>query len=312
MGGGGGGYYSSVSSADVQHEIEQSTEQLAQAFETELQGILDSAIPLLNDRDVENDNRFRSEVKAIISDALDSPVVNLNLGGSVSKSTYVEGISDIDALAVFRHLEAGETNPRRLLNKIARDIEAKMPDCGVTVGSVAVTIVRRDGSEFQVIPAVKDGAHLRVPSWDGGGWSKINVRTFSKALTRYNSKLQGKLVPTIKLAKQVLSHLPPSRHLSGYHIESLAIEVFKGYREERCATSKMLPYFFEKASKAVLCPIKDRSGQSVHVDEYMGAQNSVKRKEMSHLLGRIAKRMMNASAFKSRDRWKAILGNDGD
>ncbi len=90
--------------------------------------------------------------------------------------------------------------------------------------------------------------------------------------------------------------------LSGYHIESLAIAAFRNYEGVK-TTSRMLPYFFERSRDLVLAPIRDSTGQSVHVDEYLGDENSTVRREMSHVLAGIAKRMRNASSAQSKQRW---------
>ena len=72
----------------------------------------------------------------------------------------------------------------------------------------------------------------------------------------------------------------------------------------------MLPYFFQRAKDLVLSPIKDQSGQSVHVDEYLGDANSVVRQYESRLIGNLAKRMTNASAAQSRAQWEALFSSD--
>jgi len=72
----------------------------------------------------------------------------------------------------------------------------------------------------------------------------------------------------------------------------------------------MLPLFFERARKLVLSPIRDNTGQSVHVDEYLGQRNSPERQSVSHLLWRLAKRMRNASTGKSKAQWKAVFENE--
>ena len=69
----------------------------------------------------------------------------------------------------------------------------------------------------------------------------------------------------------------------------------------------MLPYFFKRASELVLKPMADRTGQSVHVDQYLGEAGSPERLGMSHLLTRVHQRMVNASAAKSRDRWRDLF-----
>lgn len=90
-------------------------------------------------------------------------------------------------------------------------------------------------------------------------------------------------------------------------MESLAIAAFRDYAGEM-TTSAMLPTFFERARELVLSPIKDSTGQSVHVDSYLGAAKSAARLSASHLLGRLARRMRNATAAASTAQWRAIFG----
>jgi hypothetical protein len=72
----------------------------------------------------------------------------------------------------------------------------------------------------------------------------------------------------------------------------------------------MLPAFFERARELVLTPIRDSTGQSVHVDEHLGPANHDARVVLSHVLGRIARRMRNASAAGSAAQWRALFGLD--
>ena len=50
----------------------------------------------------------------------------------------------------------------------------------------------------------------------------------------------------------------------------------------------MLKHFFTEGSKKVLTPIKDKSGQSIHVDNYLGDANSIKRKMVSDSMSTIS------------------------
>jgi hypothetical protein len=72
----------------------------------------------------------------------------------------------------------------------------------------------------------------------------------------------------------------------------------------------MLPYFFDRAKDLVLAPIRDSTGQSINVDEYLGEENSAVRKEVSHLLKGIEKRMRNASAAQSKERWTELFESE--
>jgi hypothetical protein len=69
----------------------------------------------------------------------------------------------------------------------------------------------------------------------------------------------------------------------------------------------MLPEFFRQASKLVLRPIVDSTGQSVHVDGDLGGTNSTLRKDISHVLERVAKRMDNASFAQSAEQWRGLF-----
>ena len=147
---------------------------------------------------------------------------------------------------------------------------------------MAVTIDYPDGMVIQLLPAVKtDDGRVQVPSSRRDGWSKINPVAFQEALTRRNRECADKLVPTIKLAKAVVGQLPEAQRLSGYHMESLAIAAFRNYAGDK-TTAAMLPAFFERARELVLSPIKDSTGQSVHVDDYLGPANSEARQAASH------------------------------
>ena len=181
-------------------------------------------------------------------------------------------------------------------------------DVDVHHGRMAVTIEYKDGMKLQLLPALRtNDGRLQVPSSRRDGWSSIDPQGFERALSRRNQQCGGKLIPTIKLVKAIIGTLPEPQRLSGYHIESLAIEAFRNYDGPK-TTAAMLPAFFERAKELVLTPIHDSTGQSVHVDGYLGPPESNARIGSSHLLGRLAKRMRNAMAAASVAQWQALFG----
>jgi hypothetical protein len=99
--------------------------------------------------------------------------------------------------------------------------------------------------------------------------------------------------------------------LTGYHVESLAIEAFKSYEGPK-DTKAMAERFFEFARERVLSPIKDRTGQSLHVDGYAGKKNSVCRRLIAQNLDRVGRRIKNANATQSLDKWRRILNQEPD
>lgn len=261
-----------------------------------------------NGRDVALVRTRIDDAKAAVQEIL-SGTFDQIFGGSVAKHTYVDGLSDIDALLLLNDTELDEQTPRGALRKLKRALEGGLNGVDVTVGRMAVTLTYPDGMEIQLLPAMRAGTKIMVPSARTEGWSKIDPDKFREALTRRNTECGGKLVPTIKLAKAILGNLQAPVKISGYHVESLAIAAFRGYSGTK-STVDMLPHFFEKARNLILQPIRDSTGQSIHVDEYLGSENSRERQLASHLLARIAKRIRSANLSQSMQQWRDLF--DGD
>jgi hypothetical protein len=309
MGGSGGGIFDfrpGIGLQDLQRIAQEET--AIASFQTTLSALLGDLLSTYNSRDSE----LVAERLEPLLDALSeehSGNFNKLFGGSVAKHTFVDGLSDIDCLVILNGSELHGDAPSDALKSMAAVIGRETDKDGeVSVGRMAVTVRYADGMEIQLLPAVDDGGgRLRVPSNDGQGWSKINPQTFRAILTKRNEECGGKLVPTIKLAKAVLANSFEGEGLSGYHVESLAIEAFRDYNGAK-TTAAMLPTFFERARTLVLEPMRDSTGQSVHVDTDLGPPNSSARQEISFELGRIARQMRTASAAGSRDRWLDFFG----
>lgn len=300
FGGGGGGRDLSALAAE---------DAAVAAFQTRLAEILHDLLSAYNDRD----HRMVTErLEPIVEALCDTHAGSFDrlFGGSVAKHTYVDGLSDIDCLLILDGSQLHGDAPSDALAKMSEVIQGVAVGAEVEVGRMAVTVRYSDGMELQLLPAVRaEGGHLRVLSADGEGWSRINPQAFRDALTRRNEQCGGKLIPTIKLAKAVLANLSEDIGLSGYHVESLAIEAFRAYGGIR-TTAAMLPAFFERARSLVLQPIKDSTGQSVHVDGDLGPANSTDRQEASVVLGRVARQMRTASVAGSVERWQDFFGLD--
>jgi hypothetical protein len=310
MGGSGGGTFTRDRSPDKLRELVEKAEGKASeaAFDGELAGILGGLLGKINGRDAALVRERLDTLKTNLSQELDGTFDQF-FGGSVAKHTYVDGLSDIDSLLVINDSQLGDKNPQEVLAKIEQVLKDSLQgNASVSHGKMAVTVEYPDGMSIQLLPAIKTTSHhIHVPSSRTDGWSKIDPVAFQKALTKRNEECAGKLVPTIKLAKAINGELPEPQRLSGYHMESLAIAAFRAYDGEM-TTRAMLPVFFDRAKDLVLSPIVDRSGQSIHVDEYLGSANSEERQVASHVLGRIARRMKNATASASAAQWQALFG----
>ncbi|MBR0955233.1 CBASS oligonucleotide cyclase [Bradyrhizobium canariense] len=309
MGGSGGGnVFQHRSPEQLAKQVRKAEDETTvKVFETDLNSLLGELLASANSRNVDLVQDRLSEIKDELSDTLEESV-DLLFGGSVAKHTYVDGISDIDSLLVFSQLDFEGDKPSAALERISEIIRNAVPTSAtVAAGRLAVTIEYKDAMQIQLLPAFRTNGGLRVPSFLRDGWSHIAPQEFQKALTARNDECGGKLVPTIKLAKAVIGTLPEKQRLTGYHVESLAIAAFRDYQGAKTSAA-MLPVFFERARELVLQPIRDSTGQSIHVDGYLGETNSASRVASSHVLGRIAKRMRNASAHMSHDQWKALFG----
>lgn len=309
MSGGGGGSW--IRPHDIAREVRAAEQQVqSEGFQTDLAGLLGQLLGRFNDRDTKLVRRRLDEILAALEGVLDEPLEQI-FGGSVAKRTYVDGLSDIDCLLVVNGTDLEKAGPRAARSIVERILSDKLQgQAEVSSGRLAVTVDYGDGMEIQLLPAVRSGDGLKIQSSrDAGRWSAIDPQKFQAALTKYNAQCDGKLVPTIKLAKAIIGQLPDGQQLSGYHVESLAIDAFKGYTGAKTVAA-MLPFFFDRARERVLRPMTDSTGQSVHVDEHMGPAQSAERQNASHILGRIAKRMVNATAATSLPQWKDLFGSD--
>jgi predicted nucleotidyltransferase len=307
MGGGGGGYFRPRTDPEkLKQKLRDSEARTIDArYEAEIAGFLASLLTKFNDRNNDAINRHLAEIKKALEKELEG-TLDLLFGGSVAKHTYVDGLSDIDSLVIINSCELSNQPPDILKKYFAQRIRERFPKSEVEVGKLAVT-VRFVDAEIQLLPAVSCKNHVKIVDKTGREWSLINPEKFSSVFTKINQQIGRKVVPAVKLAKAIISNLPEKHQVSGYHAESLAVEIFKNY-SGGLKPKSMLKYYFQEASKKVLQPIRDRTGQSVHVDDYLGAPNSLERRIVSDAFARVYRRIKNADNASSLDDWKTLFG----
>lgn len=306
MGGSGGGFYrsgdrDSMEYAKKMREIEQ--QRVNKEFEIKVSQLLAELLSKYNERDIESISNHLQIIKTKLENELESSI-DLVFNGSVARHTFINGFSDVDALLIISKSELDASNPEIVRKQIGKLIQERLPKTDVKVGSQAITVNFHD-IMIQVLPAMKHGDGYRISDESGTKWSLIKPKEFATKLTQVNREMNGKLVPTIKLVKSIVAQSSSSK-ISGYHAESLAIDIFKNYKGEK-NTKTMLKHFFDKASTRVLEPLKDSSGKRIHVDENLGAGNSLERRILSNSFDRIAKRMNNADGAQNLESWKKIL-----
>lgn len=306
MGGSGGSYFTGEVTPEqlARRTREAEAGARSEAFESQVADYLASLLAQYNDRDIDSTRTVFGSLKRDLENEVEG-TIDLLYGGSVSKHTYVDGLSDVDALVLMDRTELAERSPRELQQVLAACLRSRYGSEAVSTGQLAVTLHHRDQT-IQLLPALRDGARFMIASSDGNGWSRINPDGFATALTKTNKAMNGKLVPCIKLAKAVIAGFPEQQRLTGYHTESLAIAVFKSYDGPKTPKA-MLKHFFDCAPECVLHPIRDSSGQSIYVDEYLGPANSLKRRIVADALARVARRIRNADGAKSIEGWKGLF-----
>ena len=298
-GGGGGGGFPRFGGGYSPHSLTPVESPEAAARDAELNDYLQDTLAGYNDRDA---GLVRSRIEAL-QRAVEQDVegvTSTQFGGSVSRHTYVDGLSDIDVLLAVNDSVLRDASPQEVLAYVRDRIAARLPTTQVTVGDLAVTITYSDGIEIQVLPALRTATGLRIARADGSGWSHV-VRPdrFAQKLTEANQAASGRLVPTIKLFKGLLAALPSANQLRGYHVESLAIEAFRSY-QGRLTHRDMLLHLVREASHRVHQPIVDATGQSRHVDDYLGGASSTDRVRVSNSLRRLAERLESGAL----DTWR--------
>ena len=309
MGGSGGWGFRGYSPQEIRDWIEEAqrdTEQIE--HDSGVNSILGDSLAQYNQRNVRLIQARLDEIEDAIEYVCET-TVDLRFGGSIAKHTYVDGLSDVDALVILRDQELASAQAREVLDVFSEILRRELDyEVSVGEGRLAVTVSYPDGMEVQILPAVQTPSGIRIPSANSSEWSPvISPQVFAGKLAAINQACSNRLVPVVKLAKSALAELPEQIKPSGYHIESLAVQAFEEYSGPNNYKG-MLHHFFQRASVLVLAPIEDSTGQSLNVDENLGEPNSQYRRVLSGVLDRIARRMAIADRARSLEDWLAAIG----
>jgi hypothetical protein len=276
-------------------------------YEAACNDFLRELLAAFNDRNVEAVRTHLSEIERALGKEVEGSI-DLLFGGSIAKRTYVEGLSDVDALVNLDNCELANATPDEAKFYLVNRLQERFPRSEITEGRLAVT-VRFADAEVQLLPSVTCKSVTHIADESGKQWAPIKPREFAQVLSQVNSQNGSKVVPVVKLAKGIVAGMPERQQISGYHAESLAVEVFRGYAGPY-TLKEMVKHYFDEASRRVLNPIRDRTGQSVHVDDSLGPADSLERRTVSDAFARVARRMGNADAAGTLENWKGLFGVD--
>ena len=184
-----------------------------------------------NDRDHEAINRHRQTVRQALEQ--DDDVIRILFGGSVERHTYVEGSSDVDALAFLNRSKLSSLPPQDAIKYMRKVIRRRLPNTKIRTGDLAVTVKYSDGVEMQFLPAIERKNGIRIADPSRKRWSNvIHPDRFRAKLTKVNQARRGQVIPAIKLMKGLANKAIPNKNerITGYHMESIAIEAFRAYQ----------------------------------------------------------------------------------
>jgi hypothetical protein len=232
-----------------------------------------------------------------------SHVVQTMFGGSVRRGTYVTGLSDVDVLLIVNESSLVNQPPSGVIAYVRDTIQERLPQNPVRTGDLAVTVGYSDGTEIQILPAIRKNSGVRIAEPGSTTWSNVaHPERFAEKLGEVNQLNDGRVVPTIKLAKAIADCFitDESRKIAGYHMESLAIEAFSDY-EGPLDPKAMLVHLLGHSMDAVMSPIADSTGQSRYVDEYLGPADSNLRERASTYFGQMRGKVSSCKTKKGFD-----------
>jgi lambda repressor-like predicted transcriptional regulator len=306
--GGSGGYGfgrahdSAWQPADLENSLQHTRQQVAEA---ELASVFADALSKINQIDTEALNLHKEEIlKALQSEFEDAS--DLRGGGSYTRHTYVNGLSDVDILIDLGAYSSSsiphKADSRAVLADMERRLRQRFPHTHIESGRMAVTIRFSDGLELQVLPAFRYHSGYKIPNPQGSGWTITRPQVFAKLLRERNAEIGGKVLPCIKLAKQVCNN--KGVEIKSYHLENMVLKAFEHYTGSR-SEEEMLRHLFNQAKVLVATRMKDVTGQEVYVDRYLS--NKTARNQLARQLATIEKEIIAAKVDSNV--WKQLLGS---
>ncbi len=294
------------SPGDIFKKIQNSNDGADKAvYDSEVSNFIAGSLGNFNNRDKEAIQNRIKNIKDALGRDIDG-VISTRFGGSISKNTHIDGLSDIDTLVILNDSSLSDKSPAEVLDYFYKKLKQKYPDRSIVQGDTSVTINFPEG-DIQLLPTLKYKSGIKIS--DSGKWSSIIAPSvFARKLTIVNQNNEGKLIPGIKLIKSIIGNFPESSRLKGYHIESLAVQIFSKYQQQPVNNVKdVVVRFFKEAPTLVKNPIKDTTGQTLYVDEYLGNKNNLNRMIASDSLERVSRRIEIAESGNQKEIWDNLV-----
>src|SRR5271170_6511132 len=123
MGGsGGGGYFIDKTPEEIKSELRREEKHTVnQEFDTEVAEAIGQLLSQANVRDADAASKALDKIKGVLERDIEGSVDPM-FGGSVRKHTFVDGISDVDALLVLRDPSLKTKSPEKVLDHFERKL----------------------------------------------------------------------------------------------------------------------------------------------------------------------------------------------
>ena len=160
MGGSGGGFsgYGTIS-AKAQMLASETGTQSSQR-EIEINEFLEALLKDFNSRDVNAIQTHLQEIEKVLGREIDGLDAIL-FGGSISKKTFIEGTSDVDALVFLDSTKYKKASPKELQEDFCKLLQNRFPHTEISKGKLAVTVKFSD-YEIQLLPALRENGKIRI------------------------------------------------------------------------------------------------------------------------------------------------------
>ena len=95
------------------------------------------------------------KASAMFSDRKTDEVVQVMFGGPIMRSTDVNSLSDVDVLMTVNQSSLASRLPAEAREYVKDIVVRRMSQNVVRTGKLAVTVDYSDGSEIQLLPAIR-------------------------------------------------------------------------------------------------------------------------------------------------------------
>ncbi len=303
--GGSGGHsypYTPKTSRQIDDLVSQSEiDTQEKAASTDIEQAIDDKLRDINDHDYEAIDRHRTEIENKLCESYEDVEV-VRYGGSHSRDTDVNGVSDIDILVPMGQASDTPPSSTQAIEDLASVLRDRYPTSKIETGRMAVTIKFSDGIEVQVLPAYKVGSDsYRIPDPNSDGWVETHPAAFARKLTNANQQHGGIVVPVIKVAKYLCSkyNVP----VNSYHLENMVVESLATYAG-KLDQHEILQHVFNQAKSQCLQPMSDPCGQS---NDVAGDITPQERRALASKFREVEQKITAANSANSADDWNRLL-----